>query len=49
MRNILITVMMIVVAVLLFNSIVTQDSTGTQAQIQTQGEAANAKIGALSP
>jgi len=49
MRNILMTVMMIVVVVLLFNAIVTEDSTGTQDQIQTQGDAANTKIGAMNP
>ncbi len=43
------TVMMLVVVVLLFNGIITQGSTGTQAQIQKQGTAANTKIGALAP
>ncbi|GGG09186.1 hypothetical protein [Paenibacillus abyssi] len=49
MRNILMTVMMLVVVVLLFNAIVTQNGTGTQAQIQTQGNAANNRIGAMNP
>ncbi|MBB3112158.1 hypothetical protein FHS18_004236 [Paenibacillus phyllosphaerae] len=49
MRNILMTVMMIVVVVLLFNEIISKDSTGTQAQIETQGNAANTKIGAINP
>ncbi|WP_274649129.1 hypothetical protein [Paenibacillus humicola] len=49
MRNILMTVMMIVVVVLLFNAIVTKDTTGTKAQIQAQGDAANTKIGELNP
>ncbi len=43
------TVMMLVVVVLLFNGIITQSSTGTQAQIQSQGNAANAKISAMTP
>lgn len=49
MRNILITVMMLVVVVLLFNGIVAQDTTGTQAQIETQGNAANTRIGLINP
>lgn len=47
MRNILITVMMIVVVVVLYNSIIAKDTTGTQAQIQSQGERANSQIGSL--
>lgn len=43
------TVMLLVVVVLMFNSIIAQDGTGTQAQIETQGNAANARIGALNP
>jgi hypothetical protein len=49
MRNILMTVMLLVVVILMFNAIITQDSTGTQSQIESQGNAANTKIGALSP
>lgn len=49
MRNILITVMMLVVVVILFNGIVSKDTTGTQAQIETQGNAANTKIGLINP
>ncbi|GBF77113.1 hypothetical protein PA598K_05637 [Paenibacillus sp. 598K] len=49
MRNILMTVMMLVVVILLFNGIVTRDNTGTQAQIQTQGNAANTRIGNMLP
>ncbi|WP_190287522.1 hypothetical protein [Paenibacillus darwinianus] len=49
MRNILMTVMLLVVAVLLFNAVIAQDGTGTQAQIQMQGNAANSRIGALNP
>ncbi|MBW7455897.1 hypothetical protein ACFOLF_11695 [Paenibacillus sepulcri] len=49
MRNILMTVMMLVVVILLFNAIIAKDTTGTQAQINTQGNAANVKIGAINP
>ncbi|HUC93047.1 MAG TPA: hypothetical protein VMS09_13660 [Paenibacillus sp.] len=49
MRNILMTVMLLVVVVLLFNSVIAQDGTGTQAQIQSQGDSANSRIGALNP
>ena len=49
MRNILMTVMLLVVVVLMFNSIIAQDGTGTQAQIESQGNAANTRIGALNP
>jgi hypothetical protein len=49
MRNILMTVMLLVVVVLLFNEVIAKDSTGTQAQIETQGNAANTKIGAINP
>jgi len=40
--------MMLVVVVLLFNGIVSKDTTGTKAQIETQGNLANSKIGTLS-
>jgi len=49
MRNILMTVMLLVVVVLLFNTVIAQDSTGTQARIETQGSSANTRIGALNP
>ncbi|MFS0723749.1 hypothetical protein [Paenibacillus sp. 1P07SE] len=49
MRNILMTVMMLVVVILLFNAIITQDNTGTQAQIQSQGNTANTRIGSMLP
>lgn len=48
MRNILMTVMMLVVVVLLFNTIISKDTTGTKAQIESQGSSANTKIGTLS-
>lgn len=49
MRNILMTVMLLVVVVLLFNAVIAEDGTGTQARIQSQGDAANTRIGALNP
>ncbi|BBH24648.1 hypothetical protein Back11_59930 [Paenibacillus baekrokdamisoli] len=49
MRNILITVMMLVVVVVLFNAIISKDTTGTKAQIETQGNSANTKISILTP
>lgn len=49
MRNILITVMMLIVVALMFNNIVAQDNTGTRDRIELQGTTANASIGALSP
>ncbi|UVI31314.1 hypothetical protein [Paenibacillus spongiae] len=48
MRNILMTVMMLVVVVLLFNTIISKDTTGTKAQIESQGTSANTKIGSLT-
>ncbi|SFF29156.1 hypothetical protein SAMN04487969_12368 [Paenibacillus algorifonticola] len=47
MRNILMTVMLLVVVILLFNGIIAKDTTGTSSQIQTQGDAANEKISKL--
>lgn len=49
MRNILMTVMLLVVVVVLFNSIIAQDTTGTRSQIQSQGNAANSRISSLLP
>ncbi|MBD2847781.1 hypothetical protein IDH44_21520 [Paenibacillus sp. IB182496] len=49
MRNILMTVMMIVVVILLFNAVIMTDTTGTKAQIQSQGTSANTRIGNLNP
>lgn len=49
MRNILMTVMMLVVVIVIFNSIIAQDTTGTRSQIQSQGNAANTRIGSLVP
>ncbi|WP_219838780.1 hypothetical protein [Paenibacillus sp. R14(2021)] len=47
MRNILITVMMLVVVILLFNAIINKDTTGTKAQIESQGNSANTKISTM--
>lgn len=49
MRNILVTVMMLVVVILLFNAIISKDTTGTKAQIQSQGDTANTKISLITP
>jgi hypothetical protein len=49
MRNILITVMMLVVVAFMFNTIIAKDSTGTRAQIESQGNTANTTIGDLKP
>lgn len=47
MRNILITVMMLVVVVFLFNNIIAQDSTGTRDRIETYGTSVNTTLGTL--
>ncbi|MGN7455547.1 hypothetical protein ACTHPH_12130 [Paenibacillus pasadenensis] len=49
MRNILVTVMMIVVMLVLFNTIISDNATGTRSRIQTQGNGANTMIGNLLP
>jgi len=49
MRNILITVMMVVVVIVMFNTIISKDTTGTKDQILSQGSSANTSIGALKP
>ncbi|GMK42145.1 hypothetical protein PCCS19_52040 [Paenibacillus sp. CCS19] len=49
MRNILMAVMMIVVVIVLFNTIIAGDTTGTKQQILTQGSTANGKISSLAP
>jgi hypothetical protein len=48
-RNILITVMMLIVVAVLFTNVITQDSTGTKDRIQTQGTTTNTKLGSLTP
>ena len=47
MRNILMTVMLLVVVIVLFNKIIAADTTGTSSRIESQGNAANTKIGEL--
>lgn len=49
MKNILMTVMLLVVVVLLFNTIIAQEGTGTKAQIQSRGTSANTQIGNINP
>ncbi|WP_169751041.1 hypothetical protein [Paenibacillus beijingensis] len=49
MRNILMTVMLLVVVVVIYNSIIADGTTGTRTRIQTQGNSANTQIGALVP
>ncbi|WP_164716372.1 hypothetical protein [Paenibacillus whitsoniae] len=49
MRNILITVMMLIVVALLFTSIINDGSTGVRRNIATHGTRANADITALQP
>jgi hypothetical protein len=49
MRNILITVMMLIVVALMFNSIVAKDTTGTRAQIESHGTIANTTLGNMQP
>jgi len=49
MRNILITVMLLIVVALMFNTIIAQDNTGTRARIETHGSTANTTLGSLQP
>ncbi|MBD3921409.1 hypothetical protein H8B09_21750 [Paenibacillus sp. PR3] len=49
MRNILMTVMLLVVVIVLFNTIIAGDTTGTKQQILTQGSTANGRISSLAP
>jgi len=49
MRNILITVMMLIVVAMMFNSIIAQDNTGTRTRIETHGSTANTTLGNLEP
>ena len=49
MRNILMTVMLLVVVIVMFNTIIAQDTTGTRSQIESQGNAANTRISSLLP
>jgi len=49
MRNILMTVMLLIVVVVMFNNIVSQPNTGMRARIETHGNSANAQIGSMTP
>lgn len=49
MRNILITIMMLIVVALMFNNIIAQDNTGTRARIENHGTIANTTLGNLQP
>jgi|HigsolmetaGSP12D_1036236.scaffolds.fasta_scaffold00411_17 hypothetical protein len=49
MRNILITVMMLIVVAVMFNTIIAQDGTGTKARIEQQGSTANDMLASLAP
>jgi hypothetical protein len=48
-RNILITVMMLIVVALMFTEIIAKDGTGTRDRIETQGNTTNTAIGSLAP
>jgi hypothetical protein len=47
MRNILVTVMMLIVAVLLFSGIIADDDNGLRAEIESKGAAARNLIRSL--
>ncbi len=49
MRNILMTVMLLIVVALMFNSIIAEDTTGTKARIEAQGSSANEAIRTMQP
>ncbi|WNR45216.1 hypothetical protein [Paenibacillus roseipurpureus] len=49
MRNILVTVMMLIVVALLFTTIINDGSTGMRRNINTHGTTANTNITALTP
>ncbi|MBB6731869.1 hypothetical protein [Cohnella zeiphila] len=49
MRNILITVMMLIVVALIFTNVIAQDTTGTRARIETQGTTTNTALSTLAP
>jgi|GEM_PF-328886 len=48
MRNILITVMMLIVAALLFNKVIADDTSGVKRKIEDQGDIAVQTIGELN-
>lgn len=47
MRNILMTVMLLIVVVIMFSNIITSPSTGTKPLIEEKGTSINTKIGSL--
>lgn len=47
MRNILMTVMLLIVVVILFTNIIAKDNTGTKALIEGKGSSVNNEIGTL--
>jgi hypothetical protein len=49
MRNILMTVMLLIVAALLFTNIINDGSTGIRRNIESKGNTANANITSLAP
>lgn len=49
MRNILMTVMLLIVVAYMFNTIIVNDTTGTKAHIEAHGEAANLALSTLQP
>jgi len=49
MRNILMTVMLLIVVVVLFNRIIADPNNGTRKHIEALGNNANSRISTLSP
>ena len=49
MRNILMTVMLLIVVVVMFNTIIAEPNSGTRKQIEIQGGKANTRIQNLNP
>jgi hypothetical protein len=49
MRNILITVMMLVVVALMFNAIIADDTNGTRTHIETHGKNTNSTLKDMTP
>lgn len=47
MRNILMTVMLLIVVVVMFSTIIMTPSTGTKALIESKGSSINTEIGSL--
>ena len=47
MRNILMTVMLLIVVVIMFTTIITAPGTGTKALIEGKGRSVNTEIGTL--